>query len=81
MLAERHFHLDRLADTDDEAEGRDHKIIARWLKQFMEVIPEEVEGLYQSAKEKQNNPEKKVDLSTGTPWMEDDGTEDEPAEV
>jgi hypothetical protein len=72
--------LDRLSETDDADEARDHKVIARYLKHFLENVPEEVDGTIQAAKYAIEHPEDKPDLSTGTPYMEDDGTTDEPAE-
>ena len=80
LQAERLFHLEQLAETNDETEARDHRFIARWIKHFMETVPERVEGLYQSAEAESrgDNPRPDPD-SGGSPYMESDRG-DEPEE-
>ena len=78
LQAERLFHLERLSEADTDDEARDHRLIARYLKHFLQVVPEEVESMYQTKKHGVENTDPSEDLSTGgTPYMEDDGTEDE----
>jgi len=68
MQAERQQHLRALEDTDDDLTSRDHKTISRWIRQWLEVIPEEIEAAHQ----RQENPEVER-LDGGTEWMEGDG--------
>jgi hypothetical protein len=68
--------LEQLAETDDDAEGHDHKVISRYLKHFLDNVPQEVENVYKTSKE--GPQETAADLEGGTAYMEDDGTTDEP---
>jgi hypothetical protein len=79
LEAERLFHLERLAEVDDsEREAQDHRVIARYLKHFMEYVPAEVEASFEAAKLDAEGKVEKIDAkSGGTPWMESDG---DPAE-
>ena len=78
LQAERHFHLEALAETDDDSEAHDHRLIARYLKHFMEFVPEEVASMVEHAKaEAEGKIEKLEPGSGGTPYMESDGDEPE----
>lgn len=78
LWAERHFHLERLAETDDTAELQMHKTIVRYLKHFTEEIPEAVKDRLSALDEERANPNGKLDLdSGGTPYMESDGASSE----
>ena len=71
--------MEELSEADTETEGHDHRTIARYLKHFLEYVPEEVRGAKEALEYKLTNPDKKPDLEDGgTPYMEDDGSTDEP---
>ena len=74
LQAARLFHLNELAETDDEKESLEHKIIARWIKNFTEIIPFEVESAYQAEEAKARGPVEEFDPTEGgTAFMESDG--------
>ena len=76
LNAERLFHLERLAETDNEQESRDHRIIARWIKHFLEEVPAEVESGFASMKAEAEGKVERVDTkSGGTAYMESDAVD------
>ncbi len=74
LLAERLFHLDQLAETDDERISLEHKVLARWLKHFIEDIPYEVGERLKAEEREASGIDEKFDPSEGgTAYMESDG--------
>lgn len=70
----RLFHLDEMAEADDDEVSREHKLLARYIKHFIEVIPFEVEQIYKAEEAKADKSVEKFDPTTGgTAYMEPDG--------
>jgi hypothetical protein len=71
-----------LVDTDDESEARDHKILVRWIRHFMEVVPEKVQGMYELAQAESRGDLEGPDTDDGgSPYMEGDGGAEEAENV
>ncbi|TFH58432.1 MAG: hypothetical protein E4G90_10730 [Gemmatimonadales bacterium] len=74
LWAERHFHLEGLAETDDETEAKTHRIVLRYLKHLTEEIPEAVRDRLEVLDTERSHPRETLDPdSGGTPYMESDG--------
>ena len=82
LWAERLFHSEALVETDDAGETRDHKFLLRWLRHFMEAVPELVEGHYQALESDLRGDNERPDPDTGgSPYMESDGGANEVEDV
>lgn len=69
------LYLEALADADDETESIQYRFIAKWIKRFINDLPEEVDTRFQQLKDVDAGKTQKPDLSGGgTPWMESDGS-------
>jgi hypothetical protein len=63
-----------LAETDEDQEARDHKIVARWIKHFLQNIPLEVQSALDYAEKDSKGEIERLDPNSGgTPFMESDG--------
>lgn len=80
LQAERLFHLEALVEAEDEGETRDHRFIARWIKHFLEAIPDKVEAAYKYIEEEAKGEHENPTAGGGSPYMEGDGDPEEPLE-
>ena len=82
LWAERLFHLEALAETDNEEHAKEHRWIARYLRHFVEAIPERVEIARQAAEAKSRGDFDRPDPDAGgSPYMEGDGGPETPIDV
>lgn len=66
--------MEALADTDDDTESIQHRFLLKWIKHFLDDVPDEIDSRFQRLKAEDAGKIDKVDPEAGgTPFMESDG--------
>jgi hypothetical protein len=74
LAAERLLYLEALADTDDDTEAIQFRVIAKYLKRLIKDLPVEIDARFQHFKDEDAGRIERLDTSQGgTPYMESDG--------